>query len=329
MSVQSDPVRPDLLRPDLVRPDLVRVACIGECMIELSQLDLVTGQAHVGFAGDTLNTAVYLARLRDGVSFLTNLGTDAFSTRMLAMFAEEGIDCGLIGRHEARLPGIYSIEVDAAGERSFRYWREASAARTLFSGVGPRLDDLGRFQVIYLSGITLAILPEQVRADLIERLSALRDAGHRVVFDSNYRPRLWSDAATARGAFDAMWTACSLAMPSLDDEELLYPGSSLVQVMDRIAGLGAPEIVLKNGAAGPLIRADGRQLQTALPRAERVVDTTGAGDSFNAGYLDARLAGASPEAAAAAGHRLACHVIAYPGGVIPKSAMPLSGPVQG
>ena len=307
MSAQSEPVQ---------------VACIGECMIELSQLDLESGQARVGFAGDTLNTAVYLARLRPGVSYLTNLGADAFSTRMLAMFTEEGIDCGLIGRHETRLPGIYSIECDAAGERSFRYWREASAARTLFSGVGPSLDDLSRFQVIYLSGITMAILPEKVRTDLVLRLQTLRDAGHMVVFDSNYRPRLWADEAAARAAFDAMWAACSLALPSFDDEEKLYPGNSLAQVMDRIAAFGVAEVVLKNGAAGPLIRAEGRLVQTEFARSEKVVDTTGAGDSFNAGYLAARLNGAAPEAAAAAGHRLACRVIAYPGAVIPRSAMP-------
>ena len=93
-----------------------------------------------------------------------------------------------------------------------------------------------------------------------------------------------------------------LALPSFDDEEKLYPGTSLAQVMDRIAALGAPEIVLKNGSIGPLIRA---------------------GDSFNARYLAARLAGAAPEAAATARRRLASHVIARPGGVIPKSAIPL------
>lgn len=164
------------------------VACIGECMIELSQLDLIGGHSRIAFAGDTLNTAVYLARLRPGVSYLTNLGRDAFSTRMLAMFADEGIDCGLIGRHDTRLPGLYLIEVDAAGERSFRYWRETSAARTLFSGIGPGLADLARFEVIYLSGITLAILSAEVRAALIRRLAELKAAGHRIVFDSNYRP---------------------------------------------------------------------------------------------------------------------------------------------
>ena len=176
--------------------------------------------------------------------------------------------------------------------------------------------------MIYLSGITLAILPEPVRGDLIRRLAGLRDAGHQVVFDSNYRPRLWQDQATARAAFDAMWAACSLALPSFDDEEKLYSGITLAGVVERIAGLGVPEIVLKNGAAGPLIRAEGRQVQTAFSPAEKVVDTTGAGDSFNAGYLAARLDGAEPTVAAAAGHLLASHVIAHPGGVIPKSAMP-------
>ena len=77
------------------------------------------------------------------------------------------------------------------GERSFRYWRETSAARTLFSGVGARLSDLAEFDVIYLSGITLAILPPDVRAALIGMVRGLKDEGKQVVFDSNHRPRLW------------------------------------------------------------------------------------------------------------------------------------------
>lgn len=300
----------------------IKVACIGECMIELNKIELDTGLAHIGFAGDTLNTAIYLARLGCDVAYITNLGADAFSARMLQIFAVEGIDCRLIGRHETRLPGIYSIETDASGERSFRYWRDASAARTLFAGVGASLADLATFDVIYLSGITLAILPADVRTRLIATAKALKHAGKQVVFDTNYRPRLWPDEPTARASFDAMWAATSLALPSFDDEARLYPGLLPLQVTDRIAALGPAEIVQKNGAQGPMIRFDGQTLETALPKADRVVDTSGAGDSFNAGYLAARLRGLAPVAAADAGHGLALRVIGHHGAVIPRDAMP-------
>ena len=300
----------------------VRIACIGECMIELNQIELARGAARLGFGGDTLNTAVYLARLGCNVSYITNLGTDEFSTQMLHRFEAEGVDCNLIGRHDARLPGLYAIETDPCGERSFRYWRENSAARTLFSGVGANLADLKTFDVIYLSGITLAILPPEVRMALIAAATELKDAAKWVVFDTNHRPRLWPDDATARASFDAMWAATTLALPSFDDEERLYPGLSPSQVIDRISGLGPEEVVLKNGARGPMIRFDGASVQTAMAEAERVADTSGAGDSFNAGYLAARLAGAQPLQAAVAGHRLASAVIAHHGAVIPREAMP-------
>jgi 2-dehydro-3-deoxygluconokinase len=299
-----------------------KIACIGECMIELNQIDLVQGAARLGFAGDTMNTAVYLSRLGCDVSYITNLGTDAFSTHMLYRFAAEGIDCDLIGRLDDHLPGLYAIETDPNGERSFRYWRESSAARTLFSGVGAGFADLEKFDVIYLSGITLAILPPPVRAGLIRTAKALKQAGKKLVFDTNHRPRLWPDAATARNSFDAMWAATSLALPSYDDEERLYPGLSPHEVINRIAGLGPDEVVLKNGASGPLIRFAGTNVQTNMAEAAQVLDTSGAGDSFNAGYLAASLNGASPTEAAMAGHKLASAVIGHHGAVIAREAMP-------
>jgi len=300
----------------------LRIACIGECMVELGRIDFTAGSAQVGFAGDTFNTAIYLARLGCDVSYVTNLGTDAFSDRMVGLMQTEGIGTGLVGRHDSRLPGIYAIETDARGERSFRYWREASAARTLFSGIGATLDDLDGFDVIYLSGITLAILPPAQRQALTDATLRLRRTGRMVAFDTNHRPRLWPDADAARVAFAAMWAATSLALPSFDDEARLYPGQTPDQVLDRIAGAGPAEVVLKNGAAGPLILADGNRWQTAFAAAASVVDTSGAGDSFNAGYLAARLRGATPQDAAAAGHVLAATVIGHHGAVIPKSAMP-------
>ena len=310
---------PPISRPLISRP---RIACVGEAMVEIARIDLREGSARVGVAGDTLNAAIYLARLGGAVSYVTTLGTDALSDGMVEAMAAEGLDTALVGRHPTRLPGLYAIELDARGERSFRYWREASAARTLFGGVGPSLDDLGAFDVVVLSGITLAVLPAQVRAALIARLGAMKAEGRTVAFDPNYRPRLWPDAATAREAMAAMWRATTLGLPSLDDEAALHPGATPEAVLERLTALGVPEIVLKDGAAGPIIRLGPETIHPALPPAPAVVDTSGAGDSFGAAYLMARLGGASPAEAAEAGHALAGRVIAHHGAVIPRSAMP-------
>lgn len=299
-----------------------RIACIGECMIELSRLDLGAGVARIGFAGDTANTAIYLSRLGAAVSYVTNVGTDALSGAMLDSLGGEGIDCTLVGRHPDRLPGLYAIETDAKGERSFRYWRSESAARTLFSGIGPGLSALDAFSTLYLSGITLAILPQGVRSRLIAALGAARARGVLTVFDSNYRPRLWRDETEARDCFDAVWRVTALALPSRDDEDKLRPGATAASTARRLRALGVAEVVVKDGAEGPFLATASEASHLALPRAEHVVDTSGAGDSFNAGYIAARLAGAAPPRAAAAGHRLAMAVIAHHGAVIPREAMP-------
>ncbi len=305
-------------------PSSRRLCCVGECMIELSGVDFDAGRARIGFAGDTLNTAIYLARLGVDTAYVTLVGRDAISDRMVAAIAAEGVDVGLIGRHPDRLPGLYSITVDAAGERSFLYWRDQSAARRLFSEGAPGLDGLDDFGVIYLSGITLAILPIEVRARLVQRLGARRAAGAQIVFDSNYRPRLWPDASAAKAAMEAVWRVCTLGLPSLEDELALSPGATPEGVAARLRGLGVDEVVVKMGGAGLLIATGAGLERPALAPATQVVDSTGAGDSFNAGYIAARLAGDAPAQAAQAAHRLALAVLSQPGAILPRDRMPRS-----
>ena len=298
----------------------MKIACIGECMVELSELGFDKGRARLGVAGDTLNTAVYLQRsLPPGagqVSYLTALGDDPLSDQMVAVIAAHGVDTALIARRAGALPGIYAIDLSPEGERSFHYWRNASAARGMFGAGGLALGTLDDFAVIYLSGITLAILPPDDRRALIARLAACKAQGARVVFDSNYRPRLWPDIATAQEAMAAIWAACSIALPSADDEAALWGSDDDAAIIARIAAAGVSEIALKRGARGPLLWRDGQMITKAYPPAKILRDTTAAGDAFNGAYLAARLAGHAPESAAMRGHDLACHVIGQPGAII-------------
>jgi 2-dehydro-3-deoxygluconokinase len=287
------------------------IACVGEAMVELS---FDRPEQQIGFAGDTLNTAIYLARAIGSaarVEFVTVLGRDAVSDRMSAFIASEDVGCARITRHPERLPGIYAIALDARGERSFSYWRGQSAARCLFQDGFAQLEGV---DLIYLSAITLAILPPPMRQSLLAHLAA---HPARVAFDSNYRPRLWEDAQTARAVTEAAWRISDIALPSLDDEMALFGDADARTVRARLNGWGAREGALKMGALGPL-SLDPSAVPLDLPAAQSVVDTTAAGDSFNGAWLAAHLQGATGDQCLARAHARALEVIAQPGAIIAR-----------
>jgi len=299
----------------------MRVACIGECMVEFAQSH--DGLFRRGFGGDTLNTALYLARLGVDVSYVTALGDDALSDAMLAAWRAEGIKTDDVLRLRSRVPGLYMIERDARGERSFLYWRDRAPAREFFDRADDAtLERLSRFDWLYFSGISLSLYGETGLARLCELLAAARKRGGRIAFDGNYRPRGWDNSGAARNAFNDILPLVHLALPTLEDEQALFDDADVSACLARLKAAGIKEIVVKRGAQGCLIDAEGSVFDVPPPDVVQPVDTTAAGDSFNAGYVAARIKGVSPRDAAGAGHRLAAAVIMSAGAVIPREAMP-------
>ena len=299
----------------------MKVASIGECMIEFSAAG--GGLFARGFGGDTLNTALYLSRLGIATSYVTALGDDGLSEAMLAAWRAEGIVTDEVMRFPGRVPGLYMIERDAHGERSFLYWRDRAPAREFFDRADEAaLERLSRFDLLYFSGISLSLYGDAGRARLRELLVAARLNGGKIAFDGNYRPRGWSDAATARRAFGEILPLIDLALPTLEDEQALFGDADAAVCIARLRAAGIKEIIVKRGGLGCLIFVDGACVEVPPPKLVQPVDTTAAGDSFNAGYLAARLRGASAVEAARAGHRLAGVVIMSPGAIIPREAMP-------
>jgi 2-dehydro-3-deoxygluconokinase len=297
-------------------------------MVELS--DAGAGLFSRAFGGDTLNTALYLARLGVETTYVSALGDDPLSRGMLDAWGAEGINTDEVIRLPGRLPGLYMIERGASGERSFLYWRDRAPAREFFDLVGDlALERLSSFNWLYLSGITLSLYGDSGRARLIELLTKTRRNGGRVAFDGNYRPRGWRDAATARRAFNDLLPNVDLALPTFDDEQLLFGDLDADSSAGRLSAFGIAEIVIKTGPRGCLVYSEGNRIEVLPDAVLQPVDTTAAGDSFNAGYLAGRIKGASVVEAARAGHRLAGVVIQWPGAVIPREAMPASLTVKG
>lgn len=297
-----------------------RFVAIGECMVELSQAG--NGLLQQGFAGDTLNTAWYArACLPDdwAVDYATLLGRDALSDRIEEFIGAAGIGTERISRHPERMPGLYLILL-RDGERSFIYWRDRSAARCLADDPAWLDAAMAGADVIYVSGITLAILQPAGRELLRERLSRARLRGARVVFDPNLRPQLWPDVSTMRAETEAAARIADILLPSHEDEASHFGDADPMATASRYLSLGAAEVLVKNGG-GQMVAALAGEPAQYLPHFPRVVpiDTTGAGDSFNGGYLAARLAGADQERAARAGHGVAMRVVAHHGALLSLS----------
>lgn len=298
---------------------MTRVASVGECMIELSPAP--GGLLSRGYGGDTLNTAVYLARLGVAVDYVTALGDDPWSDEMLAGWAAEGVGTQYVVRVPGRLPGLYLISTDAAGQRRFHYWRDSAPARSLFEL--PQTRDICAallgYDLIYLSGVSLSLYGEAGRRRLFDVLDAARAKGCRVAFDTNFRARGWPDPEVARAAFRAAMQRADVVLASVEDLEPLF-GAAHVDELPMADP--RTEVVLK--LAEPTVRVfyGGKEKTVASEQAGDAVDTTAAGDSFAAAYLAARLAETEPVAAAQAGHRLAGVVVRHRGAIIPRAAMP-------
>ncbi|MCW8345882.1 sugar kinase [Vibrio sp. ZSDZ65] len=301
------------------------IAVIGECMVELQTKEDGLKQA---FGGDTLNTALYLSRLTQEhnvkTSYVTALGEDSFSSNMLAAWEAEGIDTSLVSRLSDKQPGLYFIETDNSGERSFFYWRNDAAARCLFDqeNVSELTNDLLKFDAVYISGITLAILSENSRNVLFHFLEQFKAIGGQVFFDNNYRPRLWSSQNKAISYYLKMLKLTDTALLTLDDEQDLYGDIDIEQCIKRTTEAGVKEIIIKRGGEDCLVVEEGNISNVSPNKVTSIIDTTAAGDSFSAGFIAKRLCGGDPREAAFAGHCVAGTVIQYQGAIIPNEAMP-------
>lgn len=310
------------MQPKAVLPGLAvlprRIVAAGEAMVEMAPTGAAPGTYAMGFAGDTLNTAWYLRRLLGAawsVDYATALGTDAVSDRMLAFLAAAGLGTAHVERRQDRTPGLYLIELTGA-ERSFAYWRGQSAARLLAADPA-RLDRaFAAAGLVYVSGISLAVLEGAGRDNLLSALARVRQAGTLIAFDPNLRPRLWESGDVMRATIMQAAALADIALPSHDDEATHFGDASPEATAARYAGAGARVVVVKNGAGDVVALSPAGPLRRPARQVADVVDTTAAGDSFNAGFLTALLEGADMPAAVDRGARVAARVIAARGALV-------------
>jgi 2-dehydro-3-deoxygluconokinase len=285
-------------------------------MVELTQAK--DGLLRKGFAGDTFNAAYYArAALPSNwaVDYFTALGVDQVSDEMLRFMEGAGIGTHLISRIPDRMPGLYMVHLQQ-GERSFSYWRSASAARCLAENAILLRTAIEGADTILFSGITLAILGDRGADTLLVELRRAKAAGKLVAFDPNIRPQLWQDAARMRAILTEGAQACNLVLPSFDDESSHFGDATIDATIDRYRTLGINQIVVKNGGQGINLSFDDVREHVPAIKVAQVVDTTGAGDSFNGLFLAHFAVTGDSVAAARLAAKVAARVIGQHGALI-------------
>lgn len=285
-------------------------------MAELAPAD-ETGMYRLSFAGDTFNTAWYLARISQNtdVSYFTAVGDDEISFEMLSFFRASGIGDQYVQTIPNKTVGLYQIRL-RNGERSFTYWRGQSAARQLADDKGILLEAVMSADLIYLSGITLAILTSAARDQLISVLRSARKAGKIIAFDPNLRPSLWASEREMISSIVMVAAISDIVLPSFADEAAWFKDGTLGETLQRYASLGVDHVILKDGEKPVRFRSKGESMVVPFPSISTPVDTTAAGDSFNAGFLAGILSGENMQSSIEMGCAIAGKVVQLSGALV-------------
>jgi 2-dehydro-3-deoxygluconokinase len=297
-----------------------RAICVGEAIVELARG--ADGRFALGSGGDTFITAIYLARAGASTAFASALGDDPYSDAIMALAHAEGVDTGLILRAPGRLPGLALIDADVQARRRAHAWRETSPARDLFelANWSRIAEGLMEAQTVYFSGITLSLYSNVGLGRFLAAIELARSKGAVIAFDGNFRPHAWKgDLTRTRTVFAEALKRVDLALPTYDDEAVLWGDPSPEATIERLQAFGVGEIVVKNGPNSALVAVAGQREVVPVPEVVVPVDATAAGDGFNAGYLAARLAGRGAAEAAQAAHKLAGQVIRHHGAIMPRT----------
>ncbi len=298
---------------------LKKIVFAGEAMLELTRAG--SEQFNRAFAGDVYNSSVYLKRAfpEHEISFMSGVGKDTLSDQFLDVLATEQVDSTFMGRSDVSNMGIYMVNTDEHGERSFLYWRNSAAAKEVMSLLSDEQNEsLKTADIFFFSGISLAILPNGERAAFFELLKTLKDSGTTLIFDPNYRARLWGSEDEAKQAMIAAFELSDWLMPGVEDFADLFGLNTVDDVVEYCAQYQFDELVIKQGSDSVhVVRGGETQVLPVIP-SEKVVDTTSAGDAFNGVYLGARVSGNEPDKACQLASYLAARVVETPGAIMKR-----------
>ena len=290
---------------------------------DISSLENNSSNMKINFGGDTYNSAVYFSRLTNNKTntfYSTALGKDNFSKKMISRFKSENIKCDYIRTDGENPPGLYSIEINEKGERSFSYWRDQSPSKYIFLGSkGKKLvKDINNADVFYYTGISAGILDKKQRKDLINIGSTATICG----FDFNYRSQLHYNKKVSQLLFNEINNRVDIHFVSFDDARELFKIKNPLEIFEIINE--KKNLILIRYKNSIIFKNKQQEIKTVTVPHGEVVDTTAAGDAFNGSFLAImnNNKNVPVEENILISHSVTREVIKHRGAIISKNKMP-------
>jgi fructokinase len=256
------------------------ILCAGEALIDMLPRKTEDGEA--AFApypgGSVFNTAIALARLETPVSFFTGLSDDLFGDRLAKVLTANGVDQSLIAR--AARPTTLAFVTLTGGNASYTFYDENTAGRMVSEADLPEVPDT--CEAAFFGGISLAVEPcAEAYVALADRMSR---AGRLIMLDPNIRPGFIVDEDRYRARMERLLSLADVVKVSDEDLAWLMGDGDTGVLAEAMRARGPALVLVTQGAEGVTAHGGGDPVHHPTPKAE-VVDTVGAGDTFNAGFL--------------------------------------------
>ena len=295
---------------------MAAVHCLGELVVDALSSPLphypvpgVTPQVNTSSikflaGGGAANTASALGQLGISVAVFSKVGADSNGGFLRAELQRNRVDVSHIRESSAESTPFTFVGIHPRGDRSFIH---TPGSNLSFSIKDLDLDQLCQCRVLLYQDMW--VLPQLDAPAAPEILKQAQERGAITLLDECY------GLGPNRGTFEAALPYCDVVLPSYDDMRIIYPGLDPVAVAAHLRQKGARRVVLKLGAQGCLVSSASGQVQ--LPSAATsIVDTTGAGDCFDAGFIAGLINGKDDVGAAKIGSLVAAACIRNVGGAV-------------
>lgn len=275
----------------------IDIAIIGECLIELSANGTLadTSTLNKYFGGDTVTTAVAVARLGGNVTYLTKVGNDGFSEFILSALKKENIDTSLIKTNDEQ-NGMYIVSHTSDKKEVLYYKRKTAATKLSIEDINE--EEIKKLKLIYSTGVVQS-LSASSRELVRETFRIAKENDVMTAYDPNYSS-CFMNSSDSKEYFEEIVDNTDIIFLSLkNDATQLYDFTSIDKVMNYFWDRGVKIVVIKSHIDnGYYTGFKGDISFTEFYNTQKAIDVTASGDVFNGGFLYAITNGYTPANAA-------------------------------